>query len=167
MKMRCAQKNWKCGSLLIVITPMIIINVHICFYLAWQLPCCCDTTITYFCTKPSALSDVVQYSITVNLWLWLSLRLFINICIVDHNIVTSVPGLTSLRAASAAKCAAMIASAFLPVTLLSADAPTTTVCATTATNPSIWAPRSLERESNLVTSYYDRIYKYYSNKTYD
>lgn len=58
-------------------------------------------------------------------------------------ILTPLPGLRSLKAACAAQYAAKTTSAFLPVTLLSFDAPITTVCAATAIKPSIWAPKSL------------------------
>lgn len=56
--------------------------------------------------------------------------------------ITSLPGLTSLKAASAAKWAAIMASAFLPVIL---DFPSLmmTVWATTAMKPSICAPMSI------------------------
>ena len=56
--------------------------------------------------------------------------------------ITSLPGLTSLKAASAAKWAAKTASAFLPV-ILDFPSLTITVWATTAMKPSICAPMSI------------------------
>ena len=56
--------------------------------------------------------------------------------------VFSIPGLTSLSAASEAKWAAIMTSALRPVTGASAVAPSTQVWATTAMKPSMWAPRS-------------------------
>ena len=54
----------------------------------------------------------------------------------------SLPGLISLRLASNAVAAACSTSAALPVT---APSDTSTECAATAMNPSMWAPRSLHR----------------------
>ncbi len=62
-----------------------------------------------------------------------------------QTVLTSVPGFINRRAASDAMWAAQTTSAFLPVTFLSLLAPTTNVCATTAMNPSMWAPRSLRK----------------------
>lgn len=59
---------------------------------------------------------------------------------------TSVPGFRRRRAASLAWWAANKTSAARPETSLS---PTTTVWATTAINPSMWAPRSLECKTSF------------------
>ena len=61
---------------------------------------------------------------------------------ITEHCLTSLPGLTSRRAASEARWAAMTASAARPLILLSLELPMTTVCATTAMKPSMWAPRS-------------------------
>ena len=63
---------------------------------------------------------------------------------------TFFPGLTSLKATSAAVLAAAITSAAFPVT---GPSWRTWVCATTVINPSIWQPKSLSPQKNKHINY--------------
>lgn len=124
-------------------------------------------TIQKFVTKSLQRDKCQSNSVQIRLQLWtlkviLSSQLTYVSCwklqINTGKGPTFFPGLTSLRATSAAVLAAARTSAARPVT---GPSQSTCVCATTALKPSMWQPRSLQqtRKIFLCISYLDILKK--------